>query len=167
VAGAEKEILEGKIRMFGKDIVTIAEELSRAERKSLQMLLSNSQEILILSILSLSLLGIAIGQLLSRIVVRPLKLLEETMAVIADGNYERIRIDSKDREIVSLTNAFNKMLKELELRRRHLLQSEKLASLGTLLSGVAHELNNPLSNISSSSQILAEEIEENDMEYKK
>jgi signal transduction histidine kinase len=59
------------------------------------------------------------------------------------------------------------MLKELELRQKHLVQSEKLASLGTLLSGVAHELNNPLSNIYSSSQILAEEIEDADLDYKR
>jgi signal transduction histidine kinase len=52
------------------------------------------------------------------------------------------------------------MLHELELRQRHLVQSEKLASLGTLLSGVAHELNNPLSNISSSCQILMEELKQ-------
>ena len=47
---------------------------------------------------------------------------------------------------------------ELELRQEQLLRSEKLASLGTLLSGVAHELNNPLSNISTSCQILTEEM---------
>ncbi len=67
-------------------------------------------------------------------------------------------IGSRDREIVSLTNALNRMLRERELHERHLIQSEKLASLGTLLSGVAHELNNPLSNISTSAQILAEEM---------
>jgi signal transduction histidine kinase len=42
-----------------------------------------------------------------------------------------------------------------------------LASLGTLLSGVAHELNNPLSNISTSCQILSEEMDELDPEYRR
>jgi signal transduction histidine kinase len=42
------------------------------------------------------------------------------------------------------------------------MRSERLASLGTMLSGVAHELNNPLSNISTSCQILQEEVGESD-----
>jgi len=158
-ADAELKIkLEGSIRKAGKDITTIAEELSKTERSSIQSLLSNSRRILIYSIAVLVILVIAIGQILSRMVVKPLKSLEESMGVIAEGKFERVSIDSKDREIVSLTRAFNKMLKELELHERHLIQSEKLASLGTLLSGVAHELNNPLSNISSSNQILMEEL---------
>jgi len=157
---ARKNMLSGKIRVTGKDITTIAEEISKTERKSLQQILNNSQHILIVSIVLLSIAVIAIGQILSRMVVKPLKSLEESMGVIAEGKFERVAIDSKDREIVSLTKAFNKMLKELELHERHLIQSEKLASLGTLLSGVAHELNNPLSNISSSNQILMEEFKE-------
>ncbi len=157
---ARRNVLAGKIRVTGKDIITIAEEISRAERKNLQQLLNNSQLVLIVSIIALSIAVIAIGQILSRMVVKPLKSLEKNMAVIAEGEFERIAIDSKNREIVSLTQAFNKMLKELEMRERHLIQSEKLASLGTLLSGVAHELNNPLSNISSSNQILMEEMKE-------
>jgi two-component system NtrC family sensor kinase len=44
------------------------------------------------------------------------------------------------------------------------MRTEKLASLGTMLSGVAHELNNPLSNIWSSCQILQEELGEADIE---
>jgi signal transduction histidine kinase len=157
---AQKTMLEGQIRFTGKNIITIAEEIAKTERRSIQVLLNNSQHILILSIVLLSLAVIAIGQILSRMVVKPLKLIEKNMEVIADGRFDKIEIDSRDREIASLTRAFNNMLRELELRQRHLVQSEKLASLGTLLSGVAHELNNPLSNISSSNQILAEELRE-------
>ena len=152
--------LESDIRRTGKAIITLAEEMSKTERKSVQTLLGSSQNILIISILFLSVVVITLGQVLSRMVVKPLQSLEESMRVIAEGTFERVAINSKDREIVSLTRAFNKMLKELELHERHLIQSEKLASLGTLLSGVAHELNNPLSNISSSNQILMEEFKE-------
>ena len=165
--GMERTILEGKIRETGKKIIAASEEISKTERKNLQSILYKSQRMLILSILSLSLLALLIGQVLSRMVVRPLKSLEESMRRIAEGKFENVSIHSHDREIVSLATAFNKMLKELELRQKHLVQSEKLASLGTLLSGVAHELNNPLSNISSSCQILMEEMGEADREYKK
>jgi two-component system NtrC family sensor kinase len=158
---------ETAIRKKGKEITTLAEDISKTERKRLQMLLTSMERILIVSFLVLSILGIVIGQVLSRMVVRPLKYLEESMKSITEGKLETVSIDSKDREIVSLTAAFNKMLRELELRQKHLVQREKLASLGTLLSGVAHELNNPLSNISSSSQILSEEIEDADIAFQK
>lgn len=52
------------------------------------------------------------------------------------------------------------MLAEIEVHNRHLLQSEKLVSLATLVSGIAHELNNPLSSISSSCQIMMEELQQ-------
>jgi two-component system, NtrC family, sensor kinase len=163
----QKLIFERKLRKVGKDITAVAEDISKTERKYVQSLLNNSRNIIILSIISLIFMAIVIGQVLSRMVVRPLKMLEKNLGVIAEGKFERISINSHDREILSLTNAFNTMLKELELRQKHLVQSEKLASLGTLLSGVAHELNNPLSNISTSCQILIEEIEDTDIIYKK
>lgn len=159
--------LEGRIRKTGKDIVTVAEDISRTERKNLQALLDHSRRVLIISIIILSASAVVIGQVLSTLVVRPLASIEKSMEIIAEGQFESVQIDSKDQEIVSLTKAFNKMLKELDVRQRHLVQSEKLASLGTLLAGVAHELNNPLSNISSSCQILQEEIEERDTEHQK
>jgi Signal transduction histidine kinase regulating C4-dicarboxylate transport system len=59
------------------------------------------------------------------------------------------------------------MINELNRRSEQLIQSKKLASLGTLTSGVAHELNNPLNNISSSIQIVLEELEEDNIEFKK
>jgi signal transduction histidine kinase len=49
---------------------------------------------------------------------------------------------------------------ELERKNRELLQSRKLAAIGTLAAGVAHELNNPLNNIYLSTQVLARETSE-------
>ena len=157
-AAPERKELEQEVRRAGKEIVTLAEEISGSERRSLQLLLARYRRGLVGAIVLLSALAIAIGQVLAREVARPLRALERALDSVAEGRYEPVAIGSRDREIVSLTNALNRMLRERELHERHLIQSEKLASLGTLLSGVAHELNNPLSNISTSAQILAEEM---------
>jgi signal transduction histidine kinase len=163
----ESLILEGKIREKGKEIVKIAEDISNMEHENIQALLFSSRRLLIISLILLGILGIIFGQVLSWMVVRPLKLLEENMNRIADGRFKDISINSSDKEIISFSRAFDRMLKELEIRQAHLVQSEKLASLGTMISGVAHELNNPLSNISSSCQIFSEEIEDGTVDYKK
>ena len=157
--------LEQEIRHLGNSIVTLAEKLAKTERQFLKENLNRSINLFLLAIFTLSLFGIVMGRILSQLIVRPLRQLEENMELIATGRFKKLQINCRDQEIRSLERAFNNMLTELETRRRHLLQSEKLASLGTLLSGVAHELNNPLSNISSSCQILLEELDEIDINY--
>ncbi|MCK5717635.1 MAG: HAMP domain-containing protein, partial [Thiomargarita sp.] len=153
------------IRDIGKNIVTIAEKVAKTERELLKENLRHSINTFLLAIVLLSIFGIVIGRILSHLVVRPLRLMEENMDKIATGHFKKLQVPSNEREIRSLEAAFNHMLNALETQQRHLLQSEKLAALGTLLSGVAHELNNPLSNISSSCQILLEELDEVDINY--
>ncbi|MDK9725632.1 MAG: HAMP domain-containing histidine kinase [Sterolibacteriaceae bacterium MAG5] len=153
------EAIAGEIRKSGKDIVTIAEHLAQDERKTLQTLLDRHRRILIGAVIGVALLVVGIGQLLSRRVARPLKQMEASMAAVAAGRTTALDMPAEDREIASLTQAFNRMLREIELRQGQLVRSEKLAALGTLLSGVAHELNNPLSNIATSTQILLEELD--------
>jgi signal transduction histidine kinase len=70
-------------------------------------------------------------------------------------------------EFESLVGSLNKMISMLNRRSEDLIQAKKLAALGTLTSGVAHELNNPLNNISTSMQILLEELEEPDLDYQR
>lgn len=156
------DIRANAIRQTGKEIVTVAEQLAKAERGTLQALLHRHRQILIGSVAGVILLVIVIGQLLSRRVVKPLKEMEARMEAVAAGQLATLQMTTDDREIVSLTLAFNHVIQELELRQGQLVRSEKLAALGTLLSGVAHELNNPLSNIATSCQILIEEIDGDD-----
>jgi signal transduction histidine kinase len=66
----------------------------------------------------------------------------------------------KNDEVSNLILAFNKMGTEIEIKQEQLVQSRKMAAIGTFSSGIAHELNNPLNNISLSADALLEEYDE-------
>lgn len=159
-----KSIREQGIRGKGKSIVNTAEDMSKTKRIIMQATLHSSRNILLISIVFLVSSGFIAGAIYYRMFIRPLRLWERHINKIADGEFSFIPVVSRDKELMSLSKAFNTMLVELELRQmRFVSKSEKLASLGTMVSGVAHQLNNPLSNISTSFQILLEEIEESDI----
>ncbi|MDP1645432.1 MAG: HAMP domain-containing sensor histidine kinase [Thiobacillus sp.] len=156
------ESIEPHVRMLGQELVAIAEDMAGSERRQIQTTLASFRTLLLGVILCMALLIVVIGRALSQRVVRPLKEMESSVAAISTHRRETLSAPSNDREILSIIAAFNHMLKELDLRQKSLMRSERLASLGTMLSGVAHELNNPLSNISTSCQILQEEVGECD-----
>ncbi|MDD5391026.1 MAG: ATP-binding protein [Gallionellaceae bacterium] len=151
------EALAGGVRVLGNRVVTVGERLAGQERQSLNAALTAHQRNLLVWLAVVAALLVLTGVLLARQVTRPLQAMETRMEAVANGQLTRLTLDSPEREFVSLAEAFNHVLDELERRQHTLVRSEKLASLGTLLSGVAHELNNPLSNISSSAQILKED----------
>ncbi len=150
---------ETAIRAAGHDLSVRGDRLAERERSTLVETVRQSRQALFWTVGVVILLALAGAQVLTRIVGRPLRQLEEQLEPLAGGRFQSFAMVSNDREIVSFTQALNRMLGELDLRRRQVLQSEKLASLGTLASGVAHELNNPLGNISGASQILIEELD--------
>lgn len=150
--------VESAIRRAGHALSERSERLAERERATLVDTVRQSRQALFWTVGAVILVALAGAQVLTRIVGRPLSQLEEQLEPLAGGRFQSFAMVSNDREIVSFTQALNRMLAELELRRRQVLQSEKLASLGTLASGVAHELNNPLGNISGACQILIEEL---------
>ncbi len=60
-------------------------------------------------------------------------------------------------EFSVLILAMDRMLKELSHRQEILVQSHKLRAVGNLTAGVAHELNNPINNISLTAHLLLED----------
>jgi len=65
-------------------------------------------------------------------------------------------LSNQKEELLSINTNMDRTLKQLHETQSKLIQSEKLAALGTLSAGIAHEINNPLNFISGSLEEIGE-----------
>ncbi len=156
-----------RIRTQGRILTSELEKIVTKESQFIRNLIGKSKTIHLLALIPVFILSVSIALFLIFNVNRPLKTIENAITKIASGDFNNIPEIKTGDEFESLVASLNNMIDELNKRSKQLVQAQKLASLGRLTSGVAHELNNPLNNISTSLQILIEELEENDLEYKK
>jgi signal transduction histidine kinase len=154
---AQQEAAQQAIRALGHEISVFTKELRARERTTLVETLRMAVWMLLIALLTVILLGIASAVFMARQIVRPLRNLEDQLDALAEGNEQQLTLPSRDGEIRSFVHHFNSMLNRLRAQQNQLRQNEKVAALGVLVSGVAHELNNPLSNISTSIQLLMED----------
>jgi len=155
------------IRALGKKITADMEIILAQERLYVNNLVRESRTYHFLALSGMIILSIVALLFLIFNVNRPLKSIEDAIHKIAEGDFKNIPAISTGDEFESLVTSLNNMINELNRRNEQLIQSRKMASLGTLTSGVAHELNNPLNNISTSVQILLEELEDGNLDYKR
>ncbi len=155
------------IRTLARNITEDMEKILGQERGYVNQLIRESKIYHLLALVGIFALSVLTVLFFIFNVNRPLKTIENAIHKIVEGDYKNIPAISTGDEFESLVASLNAMISELNKRSEQLIQKEKMASLGTLTSGVAHELNNPLNNISTSVQILLEELDDADLEYKK
>jgi two-component system NtrC family sensor kinase len=92
--------------------------------------------------------------LVNRIVLKPVNAIVAATRKVADGDlHYTIALPQRD-EIGMLAQSFNAMTQKLSEAQRQVYQSQKLAAVGQLAAGVAHEINNPLTGVLSYSSFL-------------
>lgn len=93
---------------------------------------------------------------------RPIEILEEGAKRVGAGDLDHVIEFQAEDEIGRLVAAFNRMTRELKQKQEMeamVIQADKLAAVGLLASGVAHEINNPLATVSVYTQDLLERLE--------
>lgn len=155
--GGNGSAVQDQLREHGKALVELSQSLVTFERARILTIVESLKKQLLTSLAIMVASGGLLIAFASRKILRPLRVIEKTTHRIAEGDFRPIAVaDSRD-ETQRVVEGFNVMIAELEKRQDQLLQAKKLSSLGTLTSGIAHQLNNPLNNISTSCQILLEE----------
>lgn len=161
VKSGKTELNVERIRTKGKKMVDFANELIIAKRQRIQKAINRIGIIPVVFLVSFIVFVVLILQLISKGILKPVALMQQATEEAARGTFKPIVYESeREDEVTHLIETFNEMAKQLETKQEQLLQSRKMASIGTLTSGIAHELNNPLNNISLTAESLMEDFTE-------
>ncbi|MDP3544507.1 MAG: ATP-binding protein [Elusimicrobiota bacterium] len=111
-------------------------------------------EVVIFALSAILALSVIVAFLVKRWVDVPVADLLAATQRVAGGDLRYTIEEKSDDELGMLARSFNNMTAKLSEARLQLFQSDKLASLGRLAAGVAHEINNPLTGVLTYSSFL-------------
>ena len=126
------------------------------------------ESMVVLTIL-VSLMAVGLVLVASRVMTEPISRMIEVIRRVKQGRLdETMAVESED-ELGELATAFNRMTKIIKHNKEleaNLAQQGKMASLGVLSSGVAHEINNPLGVILGYAAYIEKKLTPDDPNYK-
>lgn len=164
IAQVDENIMPFLLKMKSKIneiYVSKSDAFKQAEERSVSLERAN----LLISV-GFSMLAVILAAVLSIILFRaisqPLAKLKEGADKIGSGNFNYEINLSGPSELTALAESFNIMAKNLKKSETQIIQMDRMASLGQLAGGIAHELNNPLTGVLGQSQIMLEKLSPTD-----
>ncbi len=154
-ATEDRLAIQTLLRRHGAPIVVDAEETLDQERLAIHSALNTALVSAIGFLVFMVVTMALVAAYLARTVLQPLGRFARYMERIGTGDYSPITPVRKYRdEFSNLAMVMNRTLHELKVHQERLVHSERMAAVGSLTSGIAHELNNPLNNISLTTETL-------------
>lgn len=150
--------METTLRSAGRKLREFSQATTKLEKRRVNEIISSSKKVLFYSFWAIVVVAILVSHFISQKILHSLRQIEKLAESISHGNFNGVREVKSvpGDEFGAVMNAINTMSEELKTREEELIQSKKLASLGVLTAGVAHELTNPLNNISMIAQNFVE-----------
>ena len=157
-AGISSPEDERALHAAGDDVAALLAAISERETAAADRRLREWERTPAVLLGVLLVLFAVIAAAFGRALVRPIRKLQGFTTSIAAGDFTLIQPTRRYRdEFSELVLAVNTMLAELQAHQERCVKAGKLAAVGTITSGIAHELNNPLNNISLTTEALMEE----------
>ncbi len=153
--------IEVALRTEGAQLLRDAQDMIEGERDAVSAMLHTSRVVAFGFLALMLFIMVLFGSYVTRAVLKPLDRFSEYVGRVGSGNFQPIQPARKYRDEFSrLALALNQTILELQTRQEQLLQSGKMAAVGTLTSGIAHELNNPLNNIGLTVEALLDDFDQ-------
>lgn len=122
---------------------------------------ANEIKLALFAVSAIAAISVLLWFLVQRLVGRPVSQLVRATNIVATGDLEyQIKNNTND-ELGHLGISFNEMTRKLADAQNQLYQYDKLASLGRLAAGIAHEINNPLTGVLTYSSFLLKRANDN------
>ena len=153
-----------KTKVIG--VLNVNYSLAETRRRMVEV----TQLFAISTITTIAFLSISIAFVMFRLVRSPLNRIMENMARVEKGDLSVRMVYKPSDEIGRLTRSFNSMIDRLEKTKKELdtfhfnqmERADRLASIGEMAAGIAHEVKNPLTGIASAITIINDDFPASD-----